>query len=44
MRKWDAGAQRTERGNVWQRIFESHPPMRLRINKLALYLRQYGQA
>ena len=44
MRKWDAGAQRIERGNVWQRIFESHPPMRLRINKLALYLRQYGQA
>lgn len=44
MRNWDAGAQRTERGNVWQRIFESHPPMRLRINKLALYLRQYGRA
>ena len=44
MRKWDAGAQRIERGNVWQRIFESHPPMRLRINKLALYLRQYGRA
>ncbi len=44
MRNWDAGAHRTERGNVWQRIFESHPPMRLRINKLALYLRQYGRA
>ncbi|MDP4835198.1 MAG: M48 family metalloprotease [Ilumatobacteraceae bacterium] len=44
MRNWDAGAQRTDRGNVWQRIFESHPPMRLRINKLALYLRQYGRA
>ena len=44
MRNWDAGAQRTERGNVWQRIVESHPPMRLRINKLALYLRQYGRA
>jgi Zn-dependent protease with chaperone function len=44
MRKWDAGTQGTERGNIWQRIFESHPPMRLRINKLALYLRQYGRA
>ena len=44
MRNWDAGAQRTDRGNVWQRVFESHPPMRLRINKLALYLRQYGRA
>ena len=44
MRNWDAGAQRADRGNVWQRIVESHPPMRLRINKLALYLRQYGRA
>ena len=44
MRNWDAGAQRTDRGNVCQRIFESHPPMRLRINKLALYLRQYSRA
>lgn len=44
MRNWDASTPSTERGNVWQRIFESHPPMRLRINKLALYLRQYGRA
>lgn len=44
MRNWDASTPSTERGNVWQRIFESHPPMRLRINKLALYLRQNGRA
>lgn len=44
MRNWDANTPSTERGNVWQRIFESHPPMRLRINKLALYLRQNGRA
>lgn len=29
------------RSNVWDRVFASHPPMRLRINKLAAYLREH---
>lgn len=32
---------RVARRNVWDRVFASHPPMRLRINKLAAYLRGY---
>lgn len=27
---------------LWNRVFASHPPMRLRINKLATYLRNHG--
>ncbi|MFZ9622130.1 MAG: M48 family metalloprotease [Ilumatobacteraceae bacterium] len=30
---------RSVRTNVWDRAFASHPPMRMRINKLATYLR-----
>ncbi len=44
MRNWNAIAPPTERGDIRERVFASHPPMRLRINKLALYLRRYGQA
>jgi Zn-dependent protease with chaperone function len=43
MRKWEAMSPRTDRGNVWERVVAAHPPMRVRINKLALYLRRYGQ-
>jgi Zn-dependent protease with chaperone function len=44
MREWEATAAREPRGNVWQRVFASHPPMRLRINKLAAHLRARGGA
>ena len=43
MRIWNAVAPPTERGDIRERVFASHPPMRLRINKLAHYLRRYGQ-
>jgi Zn-dependent protease with chaperone function len=42
MRDWETSAPRSERGNVWERVFASHPPMRIRINKLAAYLRLHG--
>jgi Zn-dependent protease with chaperone function len=32
------------RRNVWHRVFASHPPMKLRINRLASHLRQHGAA
>lgn len=43
MRNWEAQAPRTERSNIWERVVASHPPMRVRINKLALYLRANGR-
>jgi len=43
MRGWEAASPRAERGNVWERVIATHPPMRVRINKLAHYLRGYGQ-
>jgi len=42
MREWDAASPRTARPNVWERAFASHPPMRVRINRLATYLRTRG--
>ena len=42
MRDWEAASPRTEQSNVWERVFASHPPMRVRINKLASYLRTRG--
>jgi len=30
------------RRNVWHRVFASHPPMKLRINRLASHLRKFG--
>lgn len=42
MREWEAAAPRAERANVWERVFASHPPMRVRINKLASHLRSRG--
>lgn len=44
MRNWNAVAPTIERSDMRERVFASHPPMRLRINKLAHYLRRYGQA
>jgi Zn-dependent protease with chaperone function len=44
MREWESLAPREARGNVWQRVFASHPPMRLRINKLASHLRTSGMS
>ena len=32
------------RRNVWHRVFASHPPMKLRINRLASYLRRFGSS
>lgn len=42
MRDWEALSPRESRANLLERIFASHPPMRLRINKLAAYMRQRG--
>lgn len=42
MREWQDNAPSESRGNVWQRVFASHPAMRLRINRLAFYLRSHG--
>lgn len=42
MRDWEAASPREGRTGVWERVFASHPPMRLRINKLAAYLRTRG--
>lgn len=42
MRDWEASAEPTSRANVWERVFASHPPMRMRINKLASHLRAHG--
>lgn len=42
MRVWESTTPRHGRDNVWQRVFASHPPMRVRINKLASHLRARG--
>jgi len=42
MRDWENTETRATRSNVWERVFASHPPMRVRINKLAAYLRTRG--
>ena len=42
MRDWEASSPRESRANLLERVFASHPPMRLRINKLASYMRQRG--
>ena len=42
MRDWDASTTHATRANVWERVFASHPPMRVRINKLATHLRMSG--
>lgn len=39
MREWEASTGGASRTNVWERVFASHPPMRVRINKLAAHLR-----
>lgn len=44
MRDWEATAERTPRTNVWERVFASHPPIRVRINKLAAHLRMNNDA
>ncbi|MFM7047196.1 MAG: M48 family metalloprotease [Actinomycetota bacterium] len=42
MRDWETTTVRPARINMWQRVFASHPPMRVRINKLAAYMRSRG--
>jgi Zn-dependent protease with chaperone function len=42
MREWEATSPRETRSNMWERVFASHPPMRVRINKLAAFLRSRG--
>lgn len=42
MREWEETSPRTHKPNVWERAFASHPPMRVRINKLAMHLRSHG--
>jgi Zn-dependent protease with chaperone function len=39
LRNSQEGSTPTTQSNVWDRVFASHPPMRLRINKLATYMR-----
>ena len=42
MRDWEAASPRETRANLLERVFASHPPMRIRINKLASYMRARG--
>jgi Zn-dependent protease with chaperone function len=44
MRDWEATSPRESRTNLLDRVFASHPPMRLRINKLASFMRSRGGA
>ncbi|MFM7307762.1 MAG: M48 family metallopeptidase [Actinomycetota bacterium] len=44
MRVWESASPQRERPSMWERVFASHPPMRVRINKLAAYLRSRGVA
>lgn len=39
LRNSQEGSTPSMQSNVWDRVFASHPPMRLRINKLATYMR-----
>lgn len=42
MRDWESSTPPAKRNNVWERAFASHPPIRVRINRLATYVRANG--